>query len=106
MSYTEMPEVVGVTLNDIEDVIAKTVCKVAFIDILRSRDDKIVGTAAAQIVSPKGGINHMHGVDHAADGRFAVARYIHDAGNVHAAADQETTTGKWVRKLSEKGLQC
>ena len=55
---------------------------------------------------PKGGINHMHGVDHAADGRFAVARYIHDAGNVHAAADQETTTGKWVRKLSEKGLQC
>ena len=31
MSYTEMPEVVGVTLNDIEDVIAKTVCKVALL---------------------------------------------------------------------------
>ena len=46
MSYTEMPEVVGVTLNDIEDVIAKTACKVAVIDILRSRDDKVVGTAA------------------------------------------------------------
>ena len=50
-------------------------------------------------------MNHMHSIDHVADGRLAVARYIHDAGNIHAAADQETTKGKRERKLTEKGLQ-
>ena len=50
-------------------------------------------------------MNHMHSIDHVADGRLAVARYMHDAGDIHAAADQETTKGKRERKLTEKGFQ-
>ena len=50
-------------------------------------------------------MNHMHSIDDVADGRLAVARYIHDAGNIHAATNQETTKGKRERKLTEKGLQ-
>ena len=49
-------------------------------------------------------MNQMHGVDHVA-GRLIVARYIHDAGYVYAAADQDTNSEKRVKKLTEKGLQ-
>ena len=54
--------------------------------------------------APKEVINHMHGVDHVVNGRLAVARYILDAENVHAVADQETDTGKRIMKLTEKGF--
>ena len=50
-------------------------------------------------------MNHGHGVDHVADGRLAVARYIHDAGDVPPAADQESNREKRERKLTEKCLQ-
>ena len=100
-----MPEVVGVTSDDIEDVTVNAAGKVAVSEILRTRDDKVMGTAAAQMVAHKEGMNHMHGVDHVADGRLPVAKYIHDAGNVHAIADQETIKGKREKKLIEKGLQ-
>ena len=93
-----MPEVVGVASNDIEDVIVNAAGKIEVSEILRTRDDKVIGTAAAQMVAHKEFMNHIHGVDHVADGRLAVARYIHDA-------DQETTKGKTERKLTEKGLQ-
>ena len=93
-----MPEVVGVASNDIEDVIVNAAGKIEVSEILRTRDDKVIGTTAAQMVAHTELMNHIHGVDHAADGKLAVARYIHDA-------DQETTKGKTERKLTEKGLQ-
>ena len=46
-----MTEVVGVTSNDIEDFIINGTGKVAVTKILRSRDDKVIGTAAAQMVA-------------------------------------------------------
>ena len=49
-------------------------------------------------------MNHMHGVYHVAS-RLIVARYIHDAGSVHAAADQDTNREKRMKKLTENGLQ-
>ena len=100
-----MPEVVGVTSDDTEDATANAAVKVAVSEILRTRDDKVIGTAAAQMVAHKESMNHMHGVDHIADGRLPVAKYIHDAGDVHATADQETIKGKRENKLIEKGLQ-
>ena len=100
-----MPEVVGVTSDDIEDVIVNAAGKVAVSEILRTKDDKVIGTAAAQMVAHKEGMDYMHGVDHVADGRLPVAKYIHDAGDVHATADQETIKGKREKKLIEKGLQ-
>ena len=51
--------------------------KVAVCEILRSRDDKIIGTAVAQMVYLKEVMNNMHGVDHEANGRLAVVRYIY-----------------------------
>lgn len=45
-------------------------------------------------------------IDHVADGRLVVPTCDNDADGVHAAADQETTTGKVLRKLTEKGVQC
>ena len=104
MSYTEMPEVVGVALNDI-DVIVNAAGKVIVNEILRTRDDKVFGTAAAQMVTHREPMNNMHGIDHVADGRLAVPKYIHDAGNIHAAPNQETTKGKREWKLTEKGVQ-
>ena len=88
MSYTEILEVVGVASNDIEDVIVNAAGKIAVSEILRKRDDKVIGTAAAEMVAHKEPMNHMHGVDHVADGRLAVARHIHDAGDIHGAVDQ------------------
>ena len=44
----------------------------------------------AGMVAPKEGMDHMHGVDHAADNRLAVASYIHDVGDVDVTAVQET----------------
>ena len=72
---TEMPEVGGVTSNDI-DVIVKVAGKVAVSEILRSRDDEVTRTTAVQMFAPKEGMNQMHDVDHVADGKLAVARYI------------------------------
>ena len=97
MSYTEMPVVVGVTSNDIEGITVNA--------NKSTGDDKVIGTEAAQMVAHKEDMDRMHGVDHVVDGRLTAGRYIHDAGNVHAAADQETTEGKKERKLTEKSLQ-
>lgn len=45
-------------------------------------------------------------IDHVADGRLVVPTCDNDADGVYAAVDQETTTGKVLRKRTEKGLQC
>ena len=48
-----MSEVGGVTLNDIEDVIVNVAGMVAVSEILKSRGDKVIGTAAVQMVAHK-----------------------------------------------------
>lgn len=95
-----MPEVNGVTLNA-TGVNVKAPDKVAVSQILRSTDGEVARTTTVQKVAPKGGMNHMCGVDYVADGRLGVARYVHDE-DVHDAADQETTTGKRVKKTHWK----
>lgn len=105
MLDTEIAKVVWVTLNNVKDAIVKFAGKVAVSKMLRWRDHEVVGAAVVYMVAPKGDMIDKHGVDHVANGRLVVARYVNDAENAHAEADQKTTTRKSMKKLTERVLQ-